>query len=482
VSHEHSAPLGNSLSPLPIAPRRSVNRRAFLRAGAVAVGLPFLEGLPHRSAWAADSPPVFSLFIVAACGVVGSKFFPNATGALTVAGLSGMTDKATSVLGPHAANLLFLKGINFPMNGPTNCGHAQGLCQSLTAAPAGDGGKTAYSQGISADMVIAKAVNDAGADPLTLYAGNRNNGYIAERISFKGAGAGQVRSADDNPYTLYSKLVGLTGGGGGGGGTDPATAELLASRKSVNDLVRGELNSLLGMSALSQDDKLRLQQHFDAIRDTEVTMGEMAAACSKEGLATSDIEALKSGLAFKTNGMIEDVAKLHLELVALAFACNYNRVATLQHGDGTDQTKYPVPSNASLGWPFHHLSHRVQSDAQVGSNSTAEQAHAEIDALRMKTLLHGLDQFKARGLLDKSFVMWTNHVADGPSHSFKNVPTIIAGNAGGYLKQGMYVDAGNVTNNKLFNTLIAAAVRDKTSWTTNFGQGGGSGPISAIVA
>lgn len=481
MSHEHSAPLGSSFSPLALTPRRSVNRRAFLRAGAVAVGLPFLEGLPARSAWAADNPPVFSLFIVAACGVVGSKFFPSATGPLTSSGLAGQAGKATSVLSPHAENLLFVRGINFPMNGATNCGHAQGLCQSLTAAPAGDGGKTAYSQGISVDMVIAKAVNDAGVDPLTLYAGNRMNGYIAERISFKGAGAGQVRSADDNPYTLYSRLVGLTGGSGGTPG-EPVAAELLASRRSVNDLVRDELKSLMSLSGLSQDDKLRLQQHFDAIRDTEVTMGEMAAACSQDGLAVSKLDALKSGLAFKSDGMIEDVAKLHLELVALAFACNYNRVATLQHGDGTDQTKYSVPSNANLGWPFHHLSHRVQSDGQVGSNSTAEQAHAEIDVLRMETLRHGLDQFKARGLLDKSFVMWTNHVADGPSHSFKNVPTIIAGNGGGYLKQGAYVDAGNVTNNRLFNTLISAAVRDKSEWTENFGKGSGSGGIDALKA
>ena len=474
--------LGTELEALPATRRSVVNRRAFLRAGAVAIGLPFLEGLPERSAWAADSPPVFGLFIVAACGVVGSKFFPSATGALTASGLAALTDKATSVLSPHAEHLLFLKGIDFPMGGPTACGHAQGLCQSLTAAPAGGGGQTAYSTGISADMVIAQAVNAGGSDPLTLYAGNRKNGYIAERISFKGSGAGQVRSADDNPYTLYSKLVGLTTSGGGGTTTDPAAAELLASRKSVNDLVRGELNGLMSLSALSAADKQRLQQHFDAIRDAEVKMTEMGAACSKDGLATSQIEAFKTGFAFKTNGMIEDVAKLHLELVALSFACNFNRVATLQHGDGTDATKYDVPSNAGLGWPFHHISHRVQSDSATGSNPTAEQAHAEIDVLRMKTLLHGLDQFQARGLFDKSFIMWTNHVADGPSHSFKNVPTIIAGNAGGYLKQGAYVDAGNVTNNRLFNTLIAAAVRDKSAWTQNFGMGSGSGPIASIVA
>ncbi|HYQ40738.1 MAG TPA: DUF1552 domain-containing protein [Polyangiaceae bacterium] len=459
-----------------------MNRRAFLRAGAIAVGLPFLEGLPARSAWAADAPPVFSLFIVAACGVIGKKFFPNDTGPLTVDSLAALSDKATSVLAPHADHLLFLKNINFPMAMPTNCGHSQGLCQTLTAAPAGGGGGTAYSTGISADMVIADAVNDAGADPLTLYAGNRNNGYIAERISFKGAGAGQVRSADDNPYTLYSKLIGLTSADGSTTASTDAAAELLASRKSVNDLIRGELKQMLSLSALSAADKQRLQQHFDSIRDTEVKMSGMGLKCTQDGLATSQLEAFQSGFAFKMDGMIEDVAKLHLELVALAFACNFNRVATLQHGDGTDATKYAVPSNAGLNWPFHHISHRVQSDSAVGSNQTAEDAHAEIDVLRMKTLLHGLDQFEERGLFDKSLIMWTNHIADGPSHSFKNVPTIIAGNAGGYLKQGAYVDAGGVTNNRLFNTLIAAAVRDKLDWTKNFGDGDGSGGLDELLA
>ncbi|XXY50760.1 DUF1552 domain-containing protein [Sorangium sp. So ce269] len=463
-----------------VAPRRGINRRAFLRAGGVAIALPFLEGLPSRSAWAADNPPVFSLYIVAACGVVGKKFFPDETGPLTTQGLAAMTDKATHVLAPHAPNLLFIRGINFPMGGPSNCGHAQGLCQALTARPAQGGGKTASSGGVSADVVIAELVNDGGAEPLTLYAGNRKNGYIAERISFKGGGAGQVRSADDNPYTLYSKLVGLTSSGGSSGGQ--LAEEIIRSRKSANDFVREELSSLMRMSALSAADKQRLQQHFDAIRDAEVTMGEMGGACSQEGLATSELEALEGGFAFKMDGMIEDVAKLHLELVALAFACNFNRVATLQHGDGTDHTKYAVPSNAELGWPFHHISHRVQSDAQSGNNPTAEQAHAEIDVVRMQTLLHGLDQFKARDLFDKSIIMWTNHVADGPSHSFRNVPTIIAGNGGGYLKQGEYIDAGNVTNNRLFNGLIAAAVRDKTEWTENFGEGEGSGPIDGMLA
>ena len=475
--------LGSELRPLPFTRRTAINRRAFLRAGAIAVGLPFLEGLPERSAWAANATPVFSLFIVAACGVVGKRFFPDTTGPLSAASLAALEGKATSVLAPHAEQLLFVKNIDFPMVGPSNCGHSQGLCQSLTGAPAAGGGASAYSTGISADMVIAQAVNEAATDPLTLYAGNRQNGYIAERISFKGAGPGQVRSADDNPYTLYSKLIGLTTNAGDATtAAADAAAELLSSRKSVNDLVRAELKQLLALPALSAADNRRLEQHFDSIRDVETKLDQLGIACTQDGLATDQLEAYKSGLAFRMDGMIEDVAKLHLELVSLAFACNFNRVATLQHGDGTDATRYAVPSNEGLNWPFHHISHRVQSDSAVGSNPTAEDAHAEIDVLRMQTLLHGLDHFKARGLLDKSVIMWTNHIADGPTHSFKNVPTIIAGNAGGYLKQGAYVDAGSVTNNRLFNTLIAAAVRDKLDWSTNFGDGEGTGGIDALLA
>jgi len=463
----------------PEARRSMFNRRAFLRgAGTVAIGLPFLEGLPERSAWAASSPPVFSFFMVAACGVVGNRFFPSATGALSSADLSS-SGMAVAALAPHAANLLFIKNLNFPNGGPKACGHAEGLCQSLTAIAPGSTGSTAYSGGPSADMVIAQAVN-AGVDPFTLYAGSKN--YIAERISFKAAGAGQVRAADLNPYTLYSKAVGLTATTSGGTTTtDPVAAELAATRKSVNDLVRAELNSLMGNTALSSADKQRLQQHFDSIRDVEVTMGTMGATCTKDGLSQSSIDALKSGIAFKTTGMIEDVVKLHLEIVALAFACNYSRVGTLQWGDGTDGTKYSVPSNSTLGWPFHHLSHRVDSDSATGMNPTAEAAHAEIDALRMQSLLHGLDAFKARGLQDKSIILWTNHIADGPSHSARNVPHIIWGSGGGYLKQGQYIDGGNVTNNKLWNTLITAAIRDQSTATVNFGSGT-AGELAAIKA
>ena len=453
--------------------RRAVNRRAFLKgAGAVAVALPFLEGLPSRSAWAADSPPVFTFFIVAQNGQVNKNFLPAATGALTTAGLAGATGMATSVLSPHAANLLFLKGINYPNPGPKSCGHAEANVQTLTGLAPATNGNTAYAAGPSADTLIGKAL---GADPLALYSGSK--GFIAERISFKAAGAGQVRAADVNPYLLYSKVVGLAGTGTTTPGTtppvDPVAQALANRRKSVNDLVRGELKDLMNMSVLSTADKQRLDQHFQAIRDIEVTMGNMVptgGTCSKAGLPEDKYTALKSGFVFKGANM-EEYVKLHLQIMAVAFGCNYSRVATLQWGDGTDGTMYNVTSNAGLGWTFHQLSHRLQSDSMSGNNPTAEMAHHEIDTVRMQSLLVGLDAFKAHGLQDTAQVIWTNTLADGPTHSTRGVPMIVWGSGGGYLKQGAYIDTAGAANAQVLNTIMAAATRSVTQTPPAIGSG-----------
>jgi len=445
-----------------------LNRRAVLRGlFGVTVGLPFLESLPQRSAWAADAKPVFSLFLCAVEGVVPKLFFPNELGALDSTTLAA-AGKATSELARHADRLLFVKNVNWVRTSPTADSHPEGLCMALTAMGPTSGTQPT-SQGPSADWVIAEKVQP-GKAPLTLYAGNRKNGYIAERLSF--SKAGQVTAANDNPYKLYLELIGLVGPDGTMTPEGEAGARLLAeSRKSVHDLVLDEMKTLMGNARLSTTDKQRLQLHFDAIRDTEVSMGGMGnePACGTHGLEVDALEALEN-YAYDAGGQIEDIVRLHMSLVAMAFACNYNRTATLQWGDGVDHTRYQVPSNVERQWPFSFVAHGVESDGMRGNDPLAAQAYAEIDALRMRTLAAGLDHFAARGLADQCFVLWTNAGADY-SHSFRNVPHIIYGSGGKYLKQGSCVDAGNVANNQLLNTLISAAIQDTGSRMENFGEG-----------
>ena len=465
-------------------------RRAFLRTmGGLGIGLPFLEGLPERSAFAQDSAqpaapaPTFGMYICTANGVVQAfrqepeKFWPTQLGPLTTEGMQAFAgDRATGLLADYAAKLLIVKGVNYPF-GNRGCGHALGLTQCLTAAqPAGDA-QNAVATGISADTLIASELHPAGVEPLTLYAG-RKGGYIDEKLSFRAAN--QVRAAEGNPWNVYQRLTGLVQPETGAG-AEGAAARLAVQRRSVNDLVREELNSLMNLPALSSDDKSRLDLHFTSVRDIENTMMTMAT-CSAERLDIPAIQAMNEGSAFRrTDNTIEDVAKLQIDLAAFAFACNASRVATLQIGDGTDGTRYTI--NGIQAERFHWISHRQSSDGNDGQPiANAVEVHIEIDRLRMLTFKHLLDRFSTYSmpsgtLLDASYALWTSHVAIGPSHAFNNLPIIIAGSAGGFLRTGQYVDAGGVGNNRLLNTLITAnGVRRNGGPVVDFGapdlQGG----------
>jgi hypothetical protein len=456
------------------------SRRAFLRgAGTLDVGLPFLEGLPSRSAWAEGENPVFGLFICTANGVVQQgggdpeKFWPKSVGPLTKASMEAdAADRCTGLLADYADKLLLIRGVNYPAN-PSGCGHAQGLVQCLTAKATTGSANMATSTGPSADTVIAKGLN---VEPLTLYSGMKQ-GYIDEKLSF--SAAGQVRAAEGNPYNVYQRLAGMIKPGTG----EPSgmADRLSLQRKSVNDLVLEELNWLKARPELSQADKDRLDLHFTALRDLEKGMVDMGASCSEAGLDLAAIQAMNTGSAFKQNGKIEEVAKLQMELVALAFSCNATRVATLQIGDGTDQTRYTI--NGQTVERFHWVSHRIQGDGTTGAAiPQAVEWHTAIDRIRMGTFKHLLAKWSeyktSRGtMLDSAFAYWTSHVAAGPSHSFRNLPIIIAGNAGGFLKNGQYVDAANSGNNKVMNTLITAMGVP----TENFGDGSG-GLLQAMKA
>src|SRR5690606_34031036 len=166
--------------------------------------------------------------------------------------------------------------------------------------------------------------------------------------------------------------------------------------------------------------------------------------------------------------MIEDIVALHGETVALTFACGANRTAALQWGSGTDGTVYSTTSQGAYN-TFHKLSHQTNSDSASGNDAFAAAAHAEIDVIRMNTFAKVIQSFKDYGLMDHAFIMHTNSLGDGKGHTFNNLPIILVGNAGGFLKQGEYLSVSNKTNATLLASLITAAGVP----TNNFGAGGG---------
>jgi hypothetical protein len=438
------------------ARRPQLNRRAFLCGSAgVAIGLPFLESLPQRSAWAQGDEPRFAFFIGTANGVVQNRFWPTELDVLT--DLS-MDSQAAGALAGFEQWVSFLQGFNYAAIATADT-HAQSYCQTFTGAPHdGGSGATAMSTAPSIDTILAPYLNPDGREPLTLYSG-RKQGYINERLSF--VAAGELRPAQGNPFEVYSDLLQALPGVTPGETVDAQLEETLVRRASAIDFVRDDLETLLSSTALGSADRERLELHLDGLRELELELADSpvgAGTCSEETLDVAAITAAAD--TYQQNGAVEHIADLQMQLCAFAFACNIHHVATLQIGDGLDQSLYDVPSN-ERGWNFHHLSHRTQSDGGSGIDALAEAAHAEIDRLRLETFRRGLEKFNQHGLLERSIVMWANQFADGPTGSFNNLPIILAGNAGGAIRTGLHLASaasGGYRPNGVLLTTIAHAL------------------------
>lgn len=460
-----------------------INRRRFLKGiGGAVLALPFLESVRWVSRARAEEPskPVYSFFIRQGNGVqqagYGSepeRFWPRNLGPLTTEILANdNADRALSILAPHASSLLLVRGTRFAFPG-AGCGHSGGLNQCLTAARIMGEGATSLAAGESVDWFISQRVNKPGVEPLTLMSGPQS-AYIAHGLSY--SGPGQLRGARNNPMAVYMSLMGLS--------ESPEVLQQIATRrKSVNDLVRAEMQDLLANPDLSSNDRKRLDMHFQAIRDLEVGM-----ACT---LPDDRIEGMKEiERVFEANEHRVKVADFMLELAALAFACDATRTGTLQIGTGNDQTRYYV--DGVLQNTFHRISHRIDSDGDQGDPiPNADLLHHGIDKIFAGIFKRFLDRLAAYPgpsggtLLDDSVVLWTNDLANGPPHSYNNVPQVLAGKAGGFLKTGQYIDAGNVTHNKLFNTIInAVGIRKEDgSFYDSFGDSSlQGGVIPAMIA
>ena len=471
------------------------SRRHFLRGfGGVTLGLPLLESLrPSRAsaqaaAAAGTARTPFLLLVVNGNGVVqqGSdltggvdpeKFWPTKTGILTKASMDAeATTQTTSLLSDYATRLLMVRGINHPFLG-AGCDHAAGDAQLLTASKLTGMGNKTLASGESIDSRIAREKNPAGREPLVLHAGKYSpggTGYdIPGYVSY--IGPGQPRTYIDSPYKAYQKIVGVVAGTS----TNPnamQAQQLLASRsKSVNDILRAQITALLARKDLASGDVNRLNQHFAAIRDIEISMS--ASAISALPAATVSAMQTVDPAPYDIPNH-ETVIKLQMQLMAFAMASDYSRVAVLKIGDREDDHQLTISGTTFV---FHTASHRaVPNGAELCRQ--VDRLHAGY----FKFLLDTLASYTTPTgtLLDQGVTVLTNQVANG-AHSFTRVPWILCGTGNGYLKTGQFLDVGKVVGNQMLNTLLNAAGVRKADGTPvdDFGDASlTKGVASAIVA
>ncbi len=442
------------------------------------LGLPLLDAfMPRKLAAQEAVRSPFVLIVVGDNGVVqagvtleGSgepeMFWPTASGALTRDSmLADNSSRAIGELADHAERLLVVRGVNLPF-ASTGCSHSAADAQVLTAASITAGSTNAVATGVSADTVLAQAKNPPGRDPLVLHAGMFSPGGtgfdIPGYVSY--VSPHQPRVYIDSPYAAYEAIIGAVGDGTAGTSAEVEAEMLRADRsKSINDILRPQIQDLLARPALSQSDRDRLDQHLTAIRDIEVQMTSTPFTVPDE-----DVEAMRRIHPDPYNqDTREEAVRLFMDLMAFSAVADYSRVAVLKIGDRIDDHVYTINGQS---FKFHDATHRAVPNGL--------ELHHQVDRLMMQHYKHLLDVLSSYEtptgpLLDQGVAIWTNQCATG-AHSFSNVPWIISGSANGFFKQGQYVTVGtgdmpgglqdgkagdgSVSGvNKMLNTLLTAA-------------------------
>jgi hypothetical protein len=250
----------------------------------------------------------------------------------------------------------------------------------------------------------------------------------------------------------------------------------------VNDLIRNDLKALLARTDLSTADRSRLDLHLTSVRDMEVTMTTTMGPM----LDTAGMMAVSGQQT--TDANFEKVVRMMCDLIAFAFASDRARSATLQIGGCNDHTRYMI--NGVQQPPYHYISHRIQSDGDSGAAiPDAVNLHHEIDRIHARYFKYFLDKVSAYSmpqggtLLDSSVNIWTNSVADGPPHSGTDVPYVLAGSGGGFLKTGIHVRSTGPSH-RILNTVINAVGMRKAdgSLIDNFGDPSTPGNVNEIIA
>ncbi len=243
---------------------------------------------------------------------------------------------------------------------------------------------------------------------------------------------------------------------GASAGTPPPSAtpgvDQSKLRNAVLALQKQELEGLHAQLNGSPVEQLRLELHSASIqklvRDAaDIPVAPPIAACDATPLPS--VEGLRSELqgndpAAYQDRLFERVFDAQVDIMARALTCGITRVATLQAGSADGNVIVPIDG----GYPHHNTSH---GDQQTFARCQQWYATKFLRLLKALDVPDPLDP-SGKTVLYNSAIVWLSECLPS-SHASADVPCFVAGNAGGRLAAGGYIDAQGATNKHLLKTL-----------------------------
>jgi hypothetical protein len=382
-------------------------------------------------------------------GIVPARFWPNANGVDSPLVLT----EPLSPLADHQDRLLLLKGIHMYSTIEDNLGqgdgskpggpHMKGPGAMLTGGSltegdfTGAGGPAGYADRISVDQYLAQTIGQVTKFP-SIEFGVRMQGQEPLRyISYSGPSM-PVTPVDD-PWRIYDRVFSDLEAG-----TDDGAAErALADKRSVLDFIKGDLSRL--SSRVNSSDKARLDAHLEHIRGLERQILAAPVSCEPPMMPERIDPVAMSNF--------DVISRIQLDLMLLAHICDLTRVSSFMFANANSWQHFPW---LGIDEEHHEMSHASDDDAVQNDKLVRIHAwHSEQFAYVLDRLAE-VSESDGTSLLDSSFLLWGNELGAGNTHSYRDVPWLLAGGGGGTLRGGRLLQYQDTPHNNLLVSVCQA--------------------------
>ncbi len=409
---------------------REVSRRTVLRGMGVAMAVPFLEGLAPRSVLAVSAParPVRMAYLFVPNGVAHMDAWRPAA--------SGVLNDLPPILRPldkvkqHMNVLTGLDQRNANALGDGPGDHARSTATWLTGVHIKKTDGSDIRAGISADQVAAQFIGkqtrfaslEIGCERGAM-AGNCDSGYsCAYSSSVSWASESTPVAKEVNPRAVFERLFGT-----GDEVADAVSRERrMAHRRSILDFVMEDADAL--RARLGTRDQQKLDEYLDGVRDIERRIAR--AETENRSLMGEGIPAPAPGIPRDRGEHI----RLLGDMMVLAFQSDLTRICTFMLAN--DGSNRPFPE-LNIGDGHHDVSHHGNDPDKVRKKQLIDIFHTQQLAYILERMATTEDGDGT--LLDNTMLVYGAGISNGDRHNHDDLPTIVAGRAGGTLRTGRHL-------------------------------------------
>jgi len=427
-------------------PRTSAARRSFLRAvGAGLAGFPFLRALEDSVAHAAgETPPQRFVTMYHPHGIAAEAWAMRGADTETSFDLTFTEPKSGAVcalepLDRHKSRLLIIEGIDLLSNTSGHNSAGTILTGSRINSSLQRTGNASLDQFLAVEKGLGKSTHITSLEVAVA----TDSAVTGETLSYDASGTPLPKIID--PVQAFDRLF-----GGLVLGDDPATRDAAMRQqrlgKKLVDFLNGDAGRL--KTRLAPAEQRKLDQHMTALADLEKQIAPMGttAACPS-GLSPmrplpSAFPKLKRNLGGEP--YFDAIADAHIDLIALAFACDVTRFATLYLGDLSYEGNplgLPADNHGGVAHTYDGSAAGTNGDP-IGSGTPSTWALlATFNRYAYGKVARMMDKLTAYGVVDSTLVYATSDMGNPASHSTRNVPTVLGGGLNGKFRMGRRLKA-----------------------------------------